>query len=70
MALDCFAVSDDEESKLERVDIGGVEKSLVRLFRLDRAYAIAILPHYDSKMILPHGGICDLPGESHFQFVQ
>lgn len=38
----------------------------VRLWRLDRAFAIVVQPRYGEDLEILHGGLCDLPGESVF----
>jgi hypothetical protein len=39
------------------------------LWRLDRAFAITVLPRYGEDIEILHGGLCDLPGESTLRIV-
>jgi hypothetical protein len=64
--LDCFDLTDDIQTELDRPDFGELARRMTRLFRLNQAAAVSISPRFDNILVPPHGGLCNLAGESHF----
>jgi hypothetical protein len=66
--LDCFSLPQNEGKPLEKTGFQALSAGSVnRLWRLDQAFAIAILPGYGEQAESLHGGLCDLPGEGRMQ---
>lgn len=67
--VDCKALSKDEMTGIQR--LGHLEAGETnRIWRLDRAFAIAVLPRHGEDLEVLHGGLCDLPGEASFQMTK
>jgi lipopolysaccharide transport system ATP-binding protein len=53
----------------DRLEVKGyrtMKHPAMRLWRLDRAFAIVVQPRYGEDIEMMHGGLCNLPGESVF----
>jgi ABC-type polysaccharide/polyol phosphate transport system ATPase subunit len=52
--------------RLETRGYGTLAGNRTPLWKLDRAFAIVVEPRYGEDIEIPHGGLCNLPGESIF----
>jgi lipopolysaccharide transport system ATP-binding protein len=65
--LDCFSMPQKDGTPSKKPVFPVAAGNVNRLWRLEQAFAIAILPGYGAQSESLHGGLCDLPGESQMQ---
>lgn len=54
---------------LEKKGHSALKHNVSHLWRLERAFAISVLPPYGEDLEILFGGLCDLPGESRVQII-
>jgi lipopolysaccharide transport system ATP-binding protein len=67
--LECASLSQTDIQRLEQLDHPILAAEKKRVWRLDGAFAIALLSRHDKGAELPHSGLCDLPGEGRMQIL-
>lgn len=70
LSLECFNLPNQNIDLMKTGLQALMVKGDNRLWRLDRAFAVAILPDYGGQGKSLHGGLCNLPGRSQINVVQ
>ena len=65
--ISCSFLSKENYEQLEKVGYKTTIKRMAHLWRLDQAFAIAVLARFGEALELLHGGLCDLPGSGQIQ---
>lgn len=67
--LNCVTASNELPSTLEKLEQRSLMNNSASIWRLDGAFAIAVIPRYGENLVPLHEGLCNLPGESRLQVI-
>lgn len=67
--LECTVLSQKDIDQMEKPDRPILTAEVKRAWRLEGAFAIAVLPRHDEGAELHHSGLCDLPGGGSMQII-